>query len=48
MIKEQYLGALFIDIKQALDSVWHEGTLHKLEQLGIPNYLGKWIAKYLL
>jgi hypothetical protein len=45
--KDQYLGALFVDIKQAFDSVWHEGMLYKLEKLNMPNYLGKWISSYL-
>ena len=45
--KEQYLGALFVDIEKAFEKVCHEGLLYKLDQHGIPNYLGHWISNYL-
>ena len=45
--KEQKLGGLFVDIKQAFDGVWHDGLLFKLNQHKIPNYLGKWTQNYL-
>lgn len=41
------MGAIFIDIEKAFDKVWHKGLLHKLDQLRIPAYLGKWIQNYL-
>jgi hypothetical protein len=43
----EYMGAIFIDIEKAFDKVWHKGLLHKLDQLRIPVYLGKWIQNYL-
>lgn len=43
----QRLGALFVDIEKAFDKVWHNGLLYKLNKLGIPSYLGKWIQNYL-
>ena len=43
----EYMGAIFIDIEKAFDKVWHKGLLHKLDQLRIPAYLGKWIQNYL-
>ena len=45
--KEQYLGALFVDIEKAFDKVWHKGLLCKLDSYNIPSYLGRWIENYL-
>ena len=41
------LGCVFIDIEKAFDNVWHNGTLFKLNQHNVPNYLGRWIRDYL-
>ena len=41
------VGSVFIDIEKAFDKVWHAGLLFKLDRLGIPHYLGRWIANYL-
>lgn len=41
------MGAVFVDLERAFDSVWHDGLLFKLNQLNIPAYLGKWIQNYL-
>ena len=38
------VSSIFIDIEKAFDKVWHAGLLFKLNRLGIPHYLGKWIA----
>lgn len=45
--QNQKLGAVFIDLERAFDSVWHAGLLHKLNELKIPPYIGKWIKSYL-
>ena len=35
------------DIKQAFDSVWHNGLLFKLKQMRIPDYLWQWCKQFL-
>jgi hypothetical protein len=45
--RKEKVGAVFIDIQKAFDSVWHEGLLNKLNGLKIPQYLGKLIQNYL-
>jgi len=45
--RNEKLGAIFVDIEKAFDRVWHNGLLFKLNNLGIPNYLGRWIENYL-
>ena len=37
------VGAVFFDFKKAFDSVPHKALLQKLEDLGINNYLLRWI-----
>ncbi len=45
--RKEKLGAIFIDIEKAFDSVWHDGLLSKLDDYKIPQYLGKILANYL-
>jgi retron-type reverse transcriptase len=45
--RKQKMGAVFFDIEKAFDKVWHNGLLFKLDQLKIPDHLGKWINSYL-
>ena len=45
--KNQKVGAVFIDIEKAFDSVWHSGLLFKLDKQKIPPYLGKLLSSYL-
>lgn len=40
-------GMLAIDLKAAFDSVWHEGLIYKLSQIGLPVHLIKLIQSYL-
>ena len=44
---KQYCSALFIDISQAFDKVWHEGLVFKITQL-LPESVHKLIRSYLL
>lgn len=41
------VGALFLDMEKAFDTVWHKGLISKLEDLDIDIYLLKIIASYL-
>jgi predicted glycosyl hydrolase (DUF1957 family) len=36
--KKQVCTAMFLDVAQAFDKVWHAGLLHKIEQLLPPEY----------
>ena len=45
--KNEYMGAILVDIEKAFDKVWHNGLLYELEQLKIPAYLGRWLRGYL-
>lgn len=45
--RNQFTGAIFIDIEKAFDKVWHRGLLYKLSGYNIPHYLGLWIQNYL-
>ncbi len=35
------------DVKKAFDTMWHDGLLYKLNQLGIKGRMLRWIASYL-
>ena len=37
---------VFLDIKAAFDSVWHQGLIYKLQNLGICNSLLSWFTDY--
>ena len=39
--------AFFFDIQAAFDTVWHNGLVYKLIQMGIPVYLVYWIVNFL-
>lgn len=39
-------GLLF-DIRKAFDRVWHDGLIHKLMRMGVPEYLTLWIRSFL-
>ena len=36
---KQYTAAVFLDVKQCFDSVWHKGLVQKLIILGVPDYI---------
>ena len=40
--------AVFCDISNAFDRVWHKGLLFKLKQAGIGSNLLQWLANYFL
>lgn len=39
--------AVFLDVTQAFDRVWHEGLIFKLQESGLPHYLVKIIQSFL-
>lgn len=44
---KQHTVAVFLDVTQAFDRVWHEGLRYKLQEFGIPLYLQKIISSFL-
>ncbi len=40
-------GMVLIDMEKAFDSIWHDGVIFKLNQIGTPTYLVKLIASFL-
>ncbi|CAF1212778.1 unnamed protein product [Didymodactylos carnosus] len=40
-------AVIFFDIKQAFDSVWHEGLIYKLFDLKLPDYIIRWLISFL-
>ena len=38
---------VFCDISKASDRVWHRGLLHKLESIGVSEFLLSWSQSYL-
>ena len=44
--RKQYCAAVFLDIAQAFDRVWHEGPIHKITQM-LPINMGELIQNYL-
>ena len=45
--KNEHTAALFIDIEKAYDSVWHDGLMFKLKEMGISGKIWKWINDFL-
>ena len=41
--RRESTAALFIDIEKAYDSVWHDGLLYKLSEMGIRGRVWEWI-----
>lgn len=44
--EKKYCAAVFLDVSQAFDRVWHEGLIHKLSRL-LPGNLCKLLESYL-
>lgn len=40
-------AALYFDVAKAFDSVWHNGLIHKMIQLGFSDYIIRLTASYL-
>ena len=40
-------AALFLDVSQAFDRVWHGGLLHKMLQSGVPTWMCRMVASFL-
>jgi len=38
---------LQFDIQKAFDKVWHQGVIHKMRKMRIPEYFINWIAAFL-
>ena len=47
LCKGKKVCSIFFDISKAFDKVWHAGLLFKLDRLGIPRYLIKFIQSFL-
>ena len=45
--KNKKACAIFFDISKAFDKVWHKGVIFKLNKLGVPNYLIKFVIDFL-
>lgn len=47
LISRQYCTAVFLDVAQAFDTVWHQGLLLKIKQLGLCGQLAYFIQNFL-
>jgi hypothetical protein len=45
--RKQVTAAVFLDVAQAFDKVWHEGLLFKLQKFGFPQYLKRIIQSFI-
>ncbi|CAH1257307.1 Hypp1814 [Branchiostoma lanceolatum] len=41
-------AAVFLDVRRAFDTVWHDGLIYKLSRYGIKGPLNKWFSDYLV
>jgi len=41
------MAGLFLDVKKAFNSVWHNGLLYKLQSCGLPSHYTRWISDWL-
>ena len=48
LIQDDYWMAVFLDISQAFDTVWHHGLLKKLQNMGLKEHLTYFIQQFLL
>lgn len=46
--RKEHSVAVFLDVAQAFDKVWHNGLLYKVHSLGFPLYLQNLIKSFLL
>ena len=44
----KHVIAAFLDVKKALDNVWHNGLRYKIYQLGLPTKLCRWLSDFLV
>ncbi|CAH1259224.1 TBC1D2B [Branchiostoma lanceolatum] len=42
------IAAVFLDVRRAFDTVWHDGLIYKLSRYGIKGPLNKWFSDYLV
>ena len=47
ILQKKYCVAVFLDISQAFDTVWHQGVLIKLKEMGLNGYLPNFIKGFL-
>jgi len=40
-------AAVFLDVRRAFDTVWHDGLTYKLSRYGVKGALNMWVADYL-
>ena len=45
--KNEHTAALFIDIEKAYDSIWRDGLMVKLKEMGITGRIWQWIKDFL-
>ena len=45
--KEEYTEAIFIHLKRVYDTIWREGLIYKLQNVGVQEKLLNWIANFL-
>lgn len=45
--QKKHTVAVFLDIAQAYDRIWHTGLMYKLRNLGVPDYIQKIIHSFL-
>ena len=48
LIQDDYCLAVFLDISQAFNTVWHHGLLKKLKNMGLERHLLNFIQQFVL